>query len=165
MVIFFFLVGFPGHFLNTCCTGICGIIKRKNKQPLKDSFNHLYHHQHPAEIRMTNLKRSLLVAGSLILIFISIWIHNYFTVLVGFVCGFTTYTLMHLLLHQKFTQKIFAKRVRYHIYHHCKYPDKCFGITVTWWDDLFGSIPPDRKAISYKVINFYFGKNETETDH
>ncbi|MEO5500924.1 MAG: DUF6134 family protein [Ginsengibacter sp.] len=123
-----------------------------------DTFNHSYHHTHPTEIKMTKLKRLLLVAGSIILILFSIWIHNYFTVLVGVVCGFTIYNLMHLLLHKKFTQKIFAKHVQYHIYHHCKYPDKCFGISVTWWDDLFGTVPQEKNIISKKVTNFYFGE-------
>jgi hypothetical protein len=106
---------------------------------------------------MSVLSRYLLVAGTLLLVSFSVWIHNYFTVVVGFVCGYTIYTFTHWLLHKKFTQKVFPKKVRYHIYHHCKYPDKCFGISVTWWDDLFGSVPA-KKEISPKVIDFYFGK-------
>lgn len=34
---------------------------------------------------------------------------------------------------------------------------KCFGISVTWWDDLFRTVPIRKENIS-KVIDFYFGK-------
>ncbi|WP_158605208.1 DUF6134 family protein [Hanamia caeni] len=124
----------------------------------KDTFSHMHHHQHPTEIRLSTTTRFILIAGSLILIFFSIWLHDYFTIIVGFVCGFTIYNLTHWILHQKFSQKIFAKKVRYHIYHHCRYPQKCFGISITWWDDLFGTAPQKQDTISPKVVDLYFGK-------
>ena len=133
--------------------------KKVNKNDSQnDTFSHLYHHQHPTEIRMNNVTRSLLVAGSIVLDFISIWIYNCITILVGFVCGFTTYNLTHFFLHKKLVQKIFPKKVRYHIYHHCKYSDKCFGISVTWWDDLFGTAPTQKNVLQSGVIDFYFGE-------
>ena len=49
----------------------------------------------------------------------------------------------------------------YPIYHHCKYPDKCFGISATWWDDILGTAPPNKGIISQKVIDFYFKKEKT----
>lgn len=131
--------------------------KQGNTNSKKDIFNHSYHHQHPSELKMTKITRYFLVAVSLILIFLSIWIHTYLTTLVGFFCGFTAYNFMHLLLHKKFTQRLFPKKVRYHIYHHCKHPDKCFGVSITLWDDLFGTVPT-KKEISPKVIDFYFGQ-------
>ncbi|HZI69093.1 MAG TPA: DUF6134 family protein, partial [Hanamia sp.] len=135
--------------------------KQTNKaNSQSDTFNHLYHHRHPTEIKTSVFARTLLITGSLFLIIISIWIHNYFTLLVGFSCGFAGYNLTHLLLHKKIAQKFFPKKVRYHIYHHCKYPDTCFGISVTWWDDLFGTVPIQKKLIAPKVIDFYFGKKD-----
>lgn len=116
----FFLGWFSWTFFEYMLHRFVWHSKRTNKRDSEtDTFNHLYHHQHPAEIRITYLKRALLVTGSLILVLISIWIHNYFTILVGFICGFTTYNLTHLLLHKKFMQKVFAKNVRY-----CKLPQK-----------------------------------------
>jgi hypothetical protein len=154
----FFLGWFTWTFFEYKCHRFAWHSKQGNKDNSQsDTFNHQYHHQHPTEIKMSVLSRYLLVAGTLLLVSFSVWIHNYFTVVVGFVCGYTIYTFTHWLLHKKFTQKVFPKKVRYHIYHHCKYPDKCFGISVTWWDDLFGSVPA-KKEISPKVIDFYFGK-------
>lgn len=154
----FFLGWFSWTFLEYMCHRFLWHSKQGNKaNSHSDTFNHQYHHQHPTEIKMPVLSRYVLVAGGLSLVFVSIWIHNCFTVLVGFVCGFTIYRFTHLLLHKKFMQKVFPKKVRYHIYHHCKYPDKCFGITVTWWDDIFGTVPT-KKEISPRVIDFYFGE-------
>ena len=62
---------------------------------------------------------------------------------------------MHQFIHLKLAQKIFRKLVRYHIYHHCKYPNSCFGISVPWWDDLFNTVPPAPK-ITQRIIDFYF---------
>ena len=129
-------------------------VNKSNSQ--NDTFNHLFHQQHPTEIRMTNLTDNLLVSGSILLVFISIWIHNYFTVVVGFVCGFTIYTFTHLLKQKSLTRKIFAKKVRFTIHHHCYYPNKCFGISITWWDYLFGTFSPKKVVISTKVIDLNF---------
>jgi sterol desaturase/sphingolipid hydroxylase (fatty acid hydroxylase superfamily) len=65
---------------------------------------------------------------------------------------------MHFLLHQKAAQNFFKKLVKYHIYHHCKYHDKCYGVSVTWWDDLFGTVPGKSCSVSQRIINFYFNK-------
>ena len=138
--------------------------KNEHNRKSDDIFNHAYHHTHPAEIRMTNTRRLIYVAVTISLIVVSIWLHNYFTLVAGFVWGFTFYNFMHLLLHVKSTQKLLPRLVRYHIYHHCKYPDKCFGISVTWWDDLFGSIPHQSKTISAKIVDFYFGDKHVHSD-
>ncbi len=134
--------------------------KPDGRRPQSDPFNHLYHHKHPGEIRVSKTNRIIILSGTAILLYISIRLHDYFTIFTGFVIGFASYTFMHYLLHQKITQKVLARHVRYHICHHCKYPDKCFGITVTWWDDLFGTYPPKKGAISQKVIDFYFGNKK-----
>lgn len=152
----FFLGWFTWTFFEYMCHRFAWHSKQGNKANSKsDTFNHQYHH-HPTEIKMSVFSRYLFVAATLLLVSISVWIHNYFTVVVDFICGFTIYTFTHWLLHKIFTQKVFPKKVRSHIYHHCKYPDKCFGITVTWWDDIFGTVR-SKKEISPRVIDFYFG--------
>ncbi len=124
-------------------------------------FNHAYHHQHPAHIKISRVQRYLLFIGCIIILVISVWMDNYFTLAAGFLFGFPGYAFTHFLLHQKVTQKFLGKLVKYHIYHHCKYPDKCFGISVTWWDDLLGTIPLNPEIISRRIIDFYF-MHETE---
>ena len=132
------------------------LMHTKHKEhPLVD-FNHDHHHSHPTEIKISRIQRFLLLIGCAILIGLSIWLHNYFTLVAGFLCGFPVYTFMHFLLHQKSAQKFLRKLVKYHIYHHCKYPEKCYGISVTWWDDIFRTVPLNPAPISQRIIDFYF---------
>lgn len=162
----FFLGWFSWTFLEYMFHRFVWHSKRSNKGNSKtDTSNHLYHHQHPSEIKMTSLTRSLLAIGCLLLAVISIFKHNYLTIITGFICGFTFYNFTHWLLHQKFSERLFPKKVRYHIYHHCRYPDKCFGISISWWDDLFGTVPGQPSIIRGKVVDFYFGEkmNKTKT--
>jgi hypothetical protein len=119
-------------------------------------FNHTYHHTHPTNIKISGTQRRFLLVGCIILLILCIWMNNYFTLAAGFLCGFPGYTLMHFFLHQKNAQIFFGKLVKYHIYHHCKYPDKCFGISVTWWDDIFGTIPVNPGVINDRIMDFYF---------
>ncbi|MCW3117201.1 MAG: fatty acid hydroxylase, partial [Chitinophagaceae bacterium] len=96
---------------------------------------------------------------SFVLVFLSVFLDNYFTLVDGFVTGFTCYSFMHIMLHMKWSGKLFPQLHEFHIHHHCKYPDKCFGITFTWWDHLFGTIPLKDAAITERIRAFYY-KNE-----
>lgn len=138
------------------------LMHTKNKEAATIDFNHDHHHSHPTEIKISMVQRFLLLIGCSILIGISIWLHNYFTLLAGFLCGFPIYTCMHFLIHQKPAQKFLRKLVKYHIYHHCKYPDKCYGISVTWWDDIFRTTPSSAPVLSPRIIDFYFRKNDLQ---
>ncbi len=132
----------------------------RDKQHKKGTTGtHLYHHHHPTEIRITSFHRLLMtVIGGLMMI-LTIAMNNYFTMLTGFYFGLTGYFFIHFFLHQPWSRKIFKEQVTYHIYHHCKYPDHCFGITVTWWDKVFGTKAPKETAISQKIIDFYFSNH------
>ena len=153
----FFLGWFSWTFLEYVFHRFVWHSKTTNSANSKtDTSSHLYHHQHPTKIKMSRLTRFLLICGSVLLVFLSICMRDYFAIIAGFVCGFTIYNLTHWLLHQKFSQKNFPKKVRYHIYHHCRYPDKCFGISVSWWDDFFGTVPKKESMIPPKIIDFYF---------
>lgn len=165
-VIFYLLLFFTGWFAWTFLEYMSHrFLMHHSKQTNFIDFNHEYHHTHPTEIKITTTMRFLLLIGCAILITISALINNYFTLAAGFLCGFPVYTFIHFFLHQKNTQKFFGKMTMYHIYHHCKNPNKCFGISVTWWDELFGTIPPKKAAISPKVINFYFGEKKSKYIH
>jgi sterol desaturase/sphingolipid hydroxylase (fatty acid hydroxylase superfamily) len=73
--------------------------------------------------------------------------------------------LVHWFLHQRMSIQAFPMLVKHHIWHHCKYPNKCFGVTSTFWDHLFKSLPSEYKVMPNSIIEFYFkheGLNEKE---
>lgn len=119
--------------------------------------SHHYHHAHPTEIIVTRTQRGLLLVLSCLFIYLSVLFNNYFTILAGLFFGFTGYIYMHYFLHQKWSAIVFPTLHRFHIYHHCKYPNHCHGISVPWWDLLFHTAPPTEAKLSDRIINFYFG--------
>lgn len=127
---------------------------------------HMYHHTHPTEIKITNSDRLFLLAIGILTIFIAFYLHNYFILFAGFYSGFVSYTFMHVILHRKWSKNLFPGLLQNHILHHCKFSNKCFGVTVTWWDKIFETSAPRSYQISEKVISYYFGdtaeKKETE---
>jgi hypothetical protein len=125
---------------------------------------HNHHHTHPSEIIITTTFRIILVLGGMLLTYISFRLQNSFTFLAGLYLGFCTYTLMHKAIHQPWAKKLFPKLTRFHIYHHCKFPNACFGITVTWWDEIFRTGPPKGAKISPRIIEFYFDKTSFKTN-
>lgn len=118
--------------------------------------SHHYHHTHPTEIAVTGWHRGLMFAGVGAVVALAWSIQGYSMLLAGVIAGIAGFFLIHKLLHQTIAQRLFGRLLRYHIYHHCKYPNTCFGISVPWWDDLFGTVPRHPK-VSDKVIAFYFG--------
>lgn len=123
---------------------------------------HHHHHTHPTELIITNFHRIAMVPVLAVLVVIAAALNNYFTFIVGCCFGIEGYIIIHRILHLKWGQKVFKKLIRYHIYHHCKYPHTCFGISVTWWDNIFKTIP-DNPKITNRIIDFYF--NEKESAH
>lgn len=124
-----------------------------------ESLHHL-HHRHPTELRITAIHRSILFVLCAMAISLAIWMNNFLTILPGFVLGITSYAFTHWFLHHKISAKIFPELHRFHIHHHCKHPDKCFGVTVTWWDHLFGTVPKEDTEITERVRTFYYKKEK-----
>lgn len=117
---------------------------------------HILHHHHPTEIKITGVQRLLLFIGNILLITLCIIYKNWVFLFTGFYSGFAIYSLMHWFLHRRVSAKIFPEVHEFHIHHHCKHPDKCFGVTVTWWDHLFDTIPHQQKEITEKIKKFYY---------
>lgn len=117
---------------------------------------HQYHHTHPTEIKINMVQRLLCIGLSSVSLWLSFWLNNYFSLISGFICGITMFFLMHYILHQKWSLRIFPRLHRFHIYHHCKYPNRCHGITVPWWDLIFGTVPPKNIALNEKILTFYY---------
>ncbi len=117
---------------------------------------HMLHHHHPTDIKITGLQRSILFAGNICLVILCILYKNWILLPTGLYTGFVIYTLMHWFLHRKFSEKLFPEVHRFHIHHHCKHPDKCFGVTVTWWDHMYDTIPHQQNEITERIKTFYY---------
>ena len=130
---------------------------KEQKHPGKSLERHMNHHRHPTEIKITNTMRTILLIGSVLLIALSVYLDNYFTLFTGFYSGFVTYTLMHVVLHKRWARKVFPHLQEAHIHHHCKYPENYYGVVTTFWDKVFNTNVPNAVKISDRIREFYFG--------
>jgi sterol desaturase/sphingolipid hydroxylase (fatty acid hydroxylase superfamily) len=124
---------------------------------------HMEHHKHPREIKIKKTHRTVTFAGAIVLIVISIYLNNYFTVFTGFYFGFLLYSLLHVVLHKPWSRYIMPNLQRAHIHHHGKYPDKGFSFSMILWDWMFDTLPPKDAKITKKMLEFYF--KEEDHDH
>ena len=132
---------------------------KEEKHPGKSLERHMHHHRHPTELKITSAMRNRLLLGSILLIALSYWIDNYFTLFAGFYSGFVYYCFMHVILHKPWAKKVFPALQVSHIHHHCKYPNRCFSTCITWWDRLFNTGVPKEVKISDRILEFYFGED------
>lgn len=130
----------------------------KSANATREAFKrHVHHHKHPTEIKVTTAQRTILLSVSILLFSLSIKWNNYFTVPVAFIIGFSYSFFSHWILHQGWSVKIFPRLHRFHIHHHCKYPDLCFGFSTIFWDLIFQTAPPKDAVITERIIQFYYG--------
>ena len=125
--------------------------------------SHQHHHTHPSEIHVTHAQRFYMILIGVLLIFLSLLFDYYLNFLAGFWLGICWFLFVHYFLHQPWSRKIFPELVSYHILHHCKQPDRCFGISMTLWDKVFNTGPSGNHSISQRIIDFYFN-NPHEDD-
>jgi len=62
----------------------------------------------------------------------------------GFFAGYLMYSFVHRAIHVKKPPKRFKNVWLHHNIHHYKYPDKAFGVSNTFWDRVFGTMPPKK---------------------
>jgi len=62
----------------------------------------------------------------------------------GFFCGYLMYSFVHRAIHVKRPPKQFKHIWLHHNIHHYKHPDKAFGVSNTFWDKVFGTMPPKK---------------------
>lgn len=60
----------------------------------------------------------------------------------GFFLGYLLYSFLHRATHVNKPPKRFKHLWKHHSLHHYKYPDKAFGVSTTFWDRVFGTMPP-----------------------
>ena len=117
---------------------------------------HHHHHTHPTEIKVTPVQRLQMAFILIVFTGISFYGPAFFIFFTGLCYGIVGYFTMHKVLHQRWAAKVFRRLFRYHIYHHCKYPNSCYGISVPWWDDVFQTVPKNPQ-ITPRVMAFYLG--------
>jgi hypothetical protein len=122
--------------------------------------SHQNHHLHPTEIRITAWQRLYMLLILMACCMLAAYLNNYFTYVTGLFVGLAGYMYLHKFLHTKQASRVFKRLFRYHLYHHCKYPDTCFGISTTIWDDLLGTVPSKTTTISPRVLAFYLSGSE-----
>jgi len=62
----------------------------------------------------------------------------------GFFLGYLLYSVLHRATHIQKPPKRFKYLWRHHSLHHYKYPNKAFGVSNTFWDRVFGTMPPKK---------------------
>jgi len=62
----------------------------------------------------------------------------------GFFLGYLLYSFLHRATHVIKPPKNFKFLWTHHSLHHYKYPNKAFGVSNTFWDHVFGTMPPKK---------------------
>jgi sterol desaturase/sphingolipid hydroxylase (fatty acid hydroxylase superfamily) len=62
----------------------------------------------------------------------------------GFVFGYLSYVSMHYAIHAYAPPRQLKFLWRNHHLHHYKYPDKAFGVSSSFWDRVFGTLPNEK---------------------
>ena len=64
----------------------------------------------------------------------------------GFFLGYLMYSFFHYATHMVRAPKRFERIWNHHLLHHYKYPNHAFGVSNTFWDRVFGTMPPKVKS-------------------
>jgi len=62
----------------------------------------------------------------------------------GFFLGYLLYSFLHRATHVMKPPKRFKYLWTHHSLHHYKYPNLAFGVSNTFWDRVFGTMPPKK---------------------
>ncbi len=112
---------------------------------------HGSHHQYPRDKSRLLMPPvpGLIMAGILFAIFYLLFsllqIPDFcFGFFPGFFTGYLLYSFLHRAIHLQRPPKRFKHIWLHHNIHHYKYPDKAFGVSNTFWDRVFGTMPPKK---------------------
>lgn len=118
----------------------------KPGKPLAQKYDiHWIHHREPHDPShiVTSLRLTLPVAALLGGIF---WVVGQGSPLVGAAygglgIGYLLYETLHLYMHMQPVPpfRFLRKLWQHHYWHHFRTPDKYYGVTVRWWDWVFGT--------------------------
>ena len=67
-----------------------------------------------------------------------------FTWMAGMLAGYLSYIFVHYQVHLNRPPKFLRKLMVHHALHHYKYDDLAFGVSSTFWDRIFRTMPPKK---------------------
>jgi sterol desaturase/sphingolipid hydroxylase (fatty acid hydroxylase superfamily) len=107
---------------------------------------HGIHHEYPRDKERLMMPPipGLIIIGLLYLAFSLVldqWIYLFMP---GFMTGYLIYASVHIAVHRRQVPQVLKTQYRHHALHHYKYPDKAFGVSTTFWDRVFGTMPPEK---------------------
>lgn len=117
---------------------------------------HGIHHYYPNDKDRLVLPPvpSLLIAAIFFGVFYLIIGSYAYTFGPGFMIGYVSYMTVHYTIHKVPAPKRFNFWWRHHNIHHYQQHDRAFGVTTSFWDRVFGTMPePNRKTISVKNMD------------
>ena len=114
---------------------------------------HGHHHEHPRDY--SRLFMPIVPA----LIFLSFFLGFFYSLLgaygfpflAGFEAGYLIYVSLHYSMHTIQPPKRLKRLWEHHALHHYQYPDLAFGVSNTFWDYIFGTMPPKGRRSSKEI--------------
>lgn len=131
-----------------------GTYKNKRLREFIESF-HIYHHRNIQDPRVLTagvlmiLPLSLITLSPLYVAFSLISNNGFVPYAIGFIAAYGFYEWVHYLIHTHPRPSGYLKWItRYHMHHHDRRWDRCFGNTSSLWDHLLGtySNPAENQA-------------------
>jgi len=125
---------------------------------------HGIHHEYPRDRDRVIMPPvpGLLISCLFFFFFYLLMETNALIFLPGFLTGYLLYAFIHYSTH-KFTPPPSLKYLwKHHALHHYKYPDKAFGISNTFWDRMFGTMPPEPTSGKYERDDYQQGVDGDE---
>jgi len=106
---------------------------------------HGIHHEYPRDKERLIMPPvpGLLIVGLFYIVFRTALGEYVYLFMPGFMAGYLLYTHVHFSIHKRKVPSYFKTQYRHHALHHYKYPEKAFGVSVTLWDRVFGTMPPE----------------------
>lgn len=106
---------------------------------------HGIHHEYPRDKERLIMPPipGLLIVGALYLVFSFILGPYVYIFMPGFMTGYLLYTYVHFSVHKRRIPSYLKVQYRHHALHHYKYPDRAFGVSITLWDRVFKTMPPE----------------------
>ena len=106
---------------------------------------HGIHHKYPRDVKRLIMPPipGLMMVAVLFLFFLTMLGQWAYIFMPGFMSGYLFYAYVHYHIHKRKAPKWLKVQYRHHALHHYKYPEKAFGVSSTFWDHVFGTMPPD----------------------
>lgn len=107
---------------------------------------HGIHHEYPRDKERLIMPPvpGLLIVTVLFISFRLVFGEYVFLFMPGFMTGYLLYTFVHFSVHKRRVPSCLKTQYRHHALHHYKYPEKAFGVSSTFWDRVFGTMPPEK---------------------